>query len=183
MITGRRMRINVNKIKNNRGMSLVELLIVMAVIGILAGTSFSMAGHIRHANIKKTVEAIDTELDKQRVLAMSKKDVPYLYIYRLDDGYYMRELTAKIWNFSVSDFTSDGVKICGNDAEIYMESTSGTKVEGTVFIRIAYKRNGVFDYKVESGNRRTNVTKIILRGNEEHVIELIAETGRHEVNP
>lgn len=167
--------------KDNKGMSLVEILIVLAVIGILAGTSFVMFGHIRHANVKKAVETIDTELDRQRAFTMSKKEVPSLYIYHLEDGYFMRALNEEILSFDRAKFTKDGVKLCGSETGIYMDTAGGTKVDGDVFIRITYKRDGSFDYTEISGSKKTNVMAIVMSGTEQYCITLIPETGRHEV--
>ena len=118
--------INVNVKKENSGMSLVELIIVIAIIGILAGVSIGMMGHIHYADTKKAVETIDAELDRLRIFSMSKKEIPYLYIYQLDDGCYMRELNEEIWNFDAAKFTKDGTKIAGKDVSVYMEAKDGT---------------------------------------------------------
>lgn len=167
--------------KNHKGMSLVEIIIVIAVVGILASVSVAMIGHIRYANTKKAVEVVDKQLDRQRVEAMSKEDIPYVYIYQLGDGYYIQQLNEKILTFDNTKFTSDGTKISGKNVEIFMESTSGTKVEGTAFVRIAYRKSGVFDTTDESGEKRTNVEKIVVKGSDTYTISLVEETGKHFV--
>ena len=182
MITGRRTVINVNVKKENSGMSLVELIIVIAIIGILAGVSIGMMGHIHYADTKKAVETIDAELDRLRIFSMSKKEIPYLYIYQLDDGCYMREINEEIWNFDAAKFTKDGTKIAGKDVSIYMEAKDGTKVSGNKFIRIAYDRSGVIDDTNVSGNCRTNVTNIIVSGNSDYKIEFSTATGKHQIS-
>ena len=182
MTIGRRMGINMKWCRDHRGMSLVEIILVLALIGILAGASATLMGHIRYANTKKAVEAIDTALNKQRVEAMSHSDTPYLYIYALSDGYYMRQLNDEIYTFDSAKLSSDGVKLCGSSTEIYMESLGGTKVTGGTFIRIAFKRSGVFDTTVVSGEKRTNVTDIVIKGSGTYTIHLAEETGKHYVN-
>ncbi|MBD5556655.1 MAG: prepilin-type N-terminal cleavage/methylation domain-containing protein [Roseburia sp.] len=171
--------------RDHKGMSLVEIILVLAIMGIMTGVSATLIGHIYYANTKKAVEEIDATLSKQRVEAMSHKDTIYLYIYSLSDGYYMKQLSEELYAFDSSKMTSDGIKLCGGSTTVLRD---GTAVDSSHIIRIAYKRSGVFDTTDVSavagisGEKRTNVTTITVSGRGSFSISLTAETGKHYVN-
>ncbi len=162
--------------KDRRGMSLVEIIVVIAVIGILAGFSVPLLGNIRYANTKKTVEGICSALDRQRVAAMTKEGNTFLYIYRKEDGCYACSAADSYDDVpsAPGTFGDGGIKLCGNSTEIAF-SLGGTarQVEGDDMIRIGYKRSGVLDAA------NTNAEQIIVSGNGTHTITLIAQTGKY----
>lgn len=160
---------------NQKGMTLVEIIIVIALIGILAGSSVVLIGHIGYANTKKTVESIDVSLDKLQSTAMSKKEKQYLYIYKRDDGYYMKQLSEKLDVLDSTKLDGNGTKISGKDTEIHIDSPSGTIVESDTIIRIKYTRSGVFDTD-------TNVNGIVIEGKGSYTITLVKETGKHPIS-
>ena len=98
---------------NNKGFSLVEMIIVIAVIAILAGASVTFFGHVRYANTQKTVESIDSAIDKLQSNAMSKSNNSYLYIYKLSDGYYMKTVDTYYDTFATSVFDTNGKRVTG----------------------------------------------------------------------
>lgn len=51
------------KLLGQNGITLVEIIIVIAIIGILASTSVMMIGHLHYANTQKVVRTLDSSLD------------------------------------------------------------------------------------------------------------------------
>lgn len=170
--------------RDNRGFSMVELVVVIAIVGILAGISVTMYGQVTYANTKKTVEEVSDMLDRQRITSMSRKETQYLYIYHLSDGYYMKMLVDDgsgtvpvLDSLNTSLLDEDGTRISSNGISIYKDTESNsTLVTGDTIIRIVFRRSGVFDTNADSG---TNVSRIIFVGSGTHTITLIKETGKH----
>lgn len=166
-----------NFIVNHKGFSLVEMIIVIAVMGILAGASLTMMGHLRYANTEKAVELITSELSKQQVRSMTKAktEKPYVYVYALSDGYYMRTSTTNCSGFDSGVHNSDGIKLCNLSTDIYSVTAAGEdKLDGSELIKIVYNRSGSF-------SPETNVTGIKVDGAGTFNIRLITETGKHVV--
>lgn len=165
--------------KDNRGFSLVEMIIVIAIAAILAGASATMVRQISFANTEKAAETIATTLDRERITAMSKAGNGYIYIYQLDDGYYMKTLHGvSLDAYDASFLDNSGHKICSNRIEIYKDSTSGTKVEGSNIIRIHYTKTGVFaDTNVFSGTEVEG--RIVVTGVGTRTLSLIKTTGKN----
>lgn len=163
------MRLRLNK----RGMTLIELVIVIGMVGILAGSSLALFGHVRYANTKKAAETIDTALDKLQVQTISKAGVPYLYIYQLDDGCYMKILKEELTAYDSTKFTKDAIKLCNEDIVISITTPAGTKaVSGTDYAGIAYTKSAEF---------ATDISSIEIQGAVTFRIKLIKETGKHFV--
>lgn len=60
------------KLLGQNGITLVEIIIVIAIIGILASTSVMMIGHLHYANTQKVVRTLDASLDALQVRTMSQ---------------------------------------------------------------------------------------------------------------
>ena len=113
------------KLLGRNGITLVEIIIVIAIIGILASTSVMMIGHLHYANTQKVVRTLDSSLDALQVRTMSKAGSSYLYIYKLDNGYYTRVLSDNLGSFDDTKLTSDGTKLCNNTIKIRKDSKIG----------------------------------------------------------
>lgn len=161
---------------DKRGFTFVEIIIVIAMLGIFAVLTVLYMGHLRDINVKRTVNEVDTALDKLQVRAMSRAKTPYMYIYHLDDGCYMKVLEEKITVFDSSKFDKNGTHISADAIKIYRnDETEANKVDGDNFITIVYNKSSEFNYEAGA----TNVSTIIFKGNSTYKLRLIKETGKH----
>ncbi len=82
--------------KDNRGLSLVELVIVVAIIGILGTMLFMSTGYIANSAAKSLAGSIKTAIGETRIKTMGKQETA-LYIYKdASDGRYYKNYIYKV---------------------------------------------------------------------------------------
>ena len=74
--------------KDNRGFTLVELIVVMAMMAVIVGVSVSLVISMTNWKVNRAVETVDSEMNKAMVAAMSKNDVAGLLVYQYNGTYY-----------------------------------------------------------------------------------------------
>lgn len=71
--------------KNNKGFSLVEMIIAIAIVAVLSGASIVSIGVLRNNDIKKTNNYVNTILGNTKTYCMSKKTASCTF-YQTADG-------------------------------------------------------------------------------------------------
>ncbi len=175
MRTGRRVK---NRIKDNRGISLVELIVVIAILGVMVGvTSLSVAFmYTRDANY--VAVRIDDALTEARMLSMSREG-EFSYVLHIDSDSDKSTVTI---NNKVAGVESEYKKIlldkrvtiavtgagiaagAGDDVTIVFSKTNGSvkTINGAA-------ASGAYTIKVTS---ERNTSKY-------RDVTLISATGRH----
>ena len=76
--------------KDNRtkGFSMIELIIVIAIIGIMTAMATLGFGYIQSGNVRAAANSIVADLSQMKYDAMSKQDKPFMYIYKVGGKYY-----------------------------------------------------------------------------------------------
>lgn len=99
------------------GFSLVEMIIVIAIIGILVTSVSVSVVLLRSADTKEVAYDINNGLTNLKSKTLGDKDQPYMYLYCLDDTYYMN--------------------ISYTEPDLYVPTTDATPIENTQ-IKIFY---------------------------------------------
>ena len=166
------------KLRNQKGITLVEIIIVIAIVGILASTAVMMIGHLHYADTQKVVKTLDSSLNELQVKTMSKTGDYYMYVYHLSDGYYVQILSENLSAFDASRLTTDGKKLSNNTISICQD---GVELPEDGYMKIAYTKQATFDTTKTFDTPNTNVQTIRIDGVPEYSIQLVYDTGKHFV--
>ena len=165
-------------LRDHKGITLVEIIIVIAILGILASTVVGMLGHLHYADTQKVVKTLDTSLDALQVKTMSKTGQFYMYVYKSGGNYYVRTLQKDLDIFDSSVLNTDGTRLCNDTISIWKVAAAGkkTEVKDMTYIKIAYTKSALFD------TTNTNTDKIYIDGVPDYTLTLVKDTGKHFVN-
>ena len=146
---------------NNKGFSMVELIITIAIMAILTGSFVAAAGYLKYANAKSGAKKINTELSELRIESMSKMNTPYMYLYNIGGTTYMKVVAGENANKAKENGLLDKntTKITdGKAVTITMDKSTGAFLLGPEKIEVAS-----------------------VDGKSSYVIKLVKTTGRHYI--
>lgn len=154
----------------------MEIIIVIAIVGILASTAVMMIGHLHYADTQKVMKTLDASLNQLQVKSISKSGNYYLYIYHLDNGYYEQILPDNLSEFDATKLTKDGTKLSNNTIKLCQD---GAELAENSFMKIAYTKQATFQATFDTAN--TKVHTILIDGVPKYSIRLVMDTGKHFV--
>lgn len=159
-------------LRDNRGLSLLELIMAISIIAILATGTLGLFGRFGTVDTAKAAKEIDTAMERVRMETMCRCPKQYLYLYCIGNSTYLKLSTEADPLAAVLDAAS-GRKL-DNDISISYKKTVGTEesLNSGDNISISFQRSsGVFDQDYEY---------IKVQGtNHAATIVCIPETGRH----
>lgn len=174
------------------GFSLIELVIVIALMGILVGGIGLSIGLLRAADTKEAAYAINGGLTDLKSRTTGGKDQPYMYLYSLNDTYYLDiSYNPPVASGGAVKFTptTDAKEIGDSRMQILRGSDKeelGDSPEG--FVCIAFqKKDGAFlknasDQCLQNGvSTCPEEIHVVGDGASEYVIHMIPDTGHHYV--
>jgi prepilin-type N-terminal cleavage/methylation domain-containing protein len=169
--------------EDNRGFSMVEIIVTIAILVILAATAIRSIAYLNHGNAKKCMGQLESTLDRVQSETLGKETTPYLYVFKSDKGYRMVTSTNK--NLTWAELNSmTSTALGGNNLKLTaknMVTASGTKINsdlsGGEVLRLGFQKStGAFlsDSYCES---------IVLTGNggSTRTLYLVERTGKHYV--
>ncbi|MBR4734195.1 MAG: prepilin-type N-terminal cleavage/methylation domain-containing protein [Lachnospiraceae bacterium] len=162
---------------DQKGFTIVELVIVTAIVTIMASLSLTMLGRIKYANTEKMVNYVYDALKKLQITAMSKSDPYYLHIYKEGDEYYYITSTSSTY---LSSMGTNGTSLGGNIKIFKVVGAGGTEEEivGNKRIAISYRKDGRIREKDASGSALEDIRKIVIKGSFDVEIRINHETGK-----
>ncbi len=162
------------RLRDNRGVSLLELIVVIAILAILATGTVSLFGLLRTADTAKAARLIDSVMEEVRMDTMSRSQKQYLYLYCIGDRIYLKASPQAASGEAGLDAES-GRRLAKGITLFYKKETEGEDyLEAGESLRISFERSsGAFDPGYEY---------IRIHG-PSHTSEItcIPETGRHWV--
>ena len=166
-----------DKKRGSLGFSLIEVIICLALISILSVGAFSLSGHIKYANVKKSVKQLNQKIETARMYSMSKVWKWRLYIYKQNDGVYYYLTDSETLQ------RSSGVKVGGNHIRLFYTVKGGSEVEvlsndDVVQIQFA-KSTGSFI--AQDGTEIYETIRLADEETKGYTIRLIEKTGKHFV--
>lgn len=159
---------------NTRGMSFIEMIITVVIVGILSTALLLNVGVINNPKVTETTEKISSVLDKARLEAMSRMDENLaVCLFEEDEQYY-----ASIVNEENSPSREDASAICvGKKGLQILVNGQDIKDES---LELKYdKQSGAF--VEDSAIFRDGTAEILIKGKKEAKVVLVQRTGRNYI--
>ncbi len=160
------------KQKDKEGFSLVELIIVIAVMGILVGAAAYSFGYMKLADAKGLANGINSGLSELKSESMAKNKPVYMHLYEQDGSYILYYSED-----SSCDTSKEGKNLGSSTMSVKMDGTElgsgGTK---SFHIR---KKDGAFE-AVDGDEPPSEIE--VSSDSYTYKIVLVKETGRHYID-
>lgn len=161
------------KDKNHKGFMLIELIVVVAIMGIMIGVGSYALSMIASANAKECAQKLNAALVRTRTTSYSKDtmtSIATLDLYKGSEGIYIKK-----------SFESDPEKIGGVRVKVYYRLNGGTYVElDSDILTFSYNRSsGAFRTLKVNGSAAGMCDSIrVVSGSKEYVITCYEQTGK-----
>jgi prepilin-type N-terminal cleavage/methylation domain-containing protein len=171
--------------RNNAGLSLVELVVVMAIIAVLSGMSFYGIGQLSTYRARQCAKQVENSLTANKVTTLGKaKKTGNIYweLYKGTDGYYAKT----VYNAGTTEEYEETKKVGVSNLQV-VYGDSDTSV-ATTPLRLCYNRysGAIYNYVPDgtggtSATTLTDVTKIVIKnpaGTRSYQIDIVPATGK-----
>ncbi|MDR1700601.1 MAG: prepilin-type N-terminal cleavage/methylation domain-containing protein [Lachnoclostridium sp.] len=151
----------------HKGFSLIECILVIAVMAIVVSVSVGGLIYLDSANANKCASAIDSAIATAKSETLSKAEPGNLYLYEYDGRCYVKFSKA-------ADFVRDAnaERVDAGRVEISYDDGTGVKaLAGNDPLMIAFSR--------KDGSFTSGPQTIYVNGSDTYEIRFIRNTGKH----
>lgn len=171
------------KFKDNKGFSLVELIVVIAIMAVLTAVASLSIASVLGVSVKQCAREIKSSINETRVSTMGKDKVT-LEIVRKSDGYYCTTTETDGYG---NKKTPEEKKVGRSNLDVsyVMTDRSGNSTEksleaGDTIIIEFDRASGAMKYDDTSGKCCTQIK--IKKNSTEKILTLYPETGKVSMN-
>lgn len=159
-----------------KGVTMIELIVTIAIIGIFTGLSSIGVGYIQSGNVKSAAQTINSDLSKLKYDAKSSAATPAMYLYKVGSDYYMY-CTAKNITPSTDLNANNGKKLCNQNCVIKFD---GVELGASDYKQIVYKKGSGGFSTASTVSGEITVEKAGGDGVKYRIV-LVKETGKHYI--
>lgn len=114
-----------NILHNNKGFTLIELIITLGILMIIATSAGIIISRISFADTIKATKSVASTMDKLRLETMTKAEKRYLYLYTYNDSLYMK--ISKEPTPSLVGLDSDSAEKIGGKISVFYSENGGVE--------------------------------------------------------
>lgn len=163
---------------DNSGFSLIELIIVIAIIAIMTAGGISAFGYLNLANASKCVARIDNGLTSLKSRNMSKTSSTYMHLYYYDNDYYILFDDSPTFTPSGANY-SDGEIVGNRNLKIFFDTQDISGLPGTCVTIGVRRKDGAF---LNTASPTSKIKVVKASGDSAHEITLVTSTGKHFID-
>lgn len=167
--------------KNNKGYSLVEIMIVLAILAVLATVGITGLGYIWGTNVRSCANELKTAIGKTRITTMGKDEATIrIYQDSTDGAYYKQEIVDGVGERPIkvgkAILTLTYTMVDGTGTLI----GTGT-ISGSDELAIAFDRSSGAQREATAGAGMCSEIDVSF-GSRHSIITLVPATGKVHIN-
>lgn len=169
--------------KNNKGFSLVELIVVIAIMSVLLGIFVYSISLVSGRDAQKCANNISDALDQAKSYAMAKSGSTdaYMEIRKMGNNFYIAEFYVPNSPVKDTGYTLiDTEKLGSGNVKISCNvGGSSYEIQGANKLKVTYDRlNGSFKQANIAGNTGKLQSIVVTRGRT-YQLTMVQSTGKH----
>lgn len=162
----------------NSGFSLIELIIIIAIIALMSVGGISAFGYLKLANASKCAAEIDNGLTSLKSRNMSKTSSTYMHLYYYDHDYYILFNGSSSFTPSAANY-SDGEKVGNRDLKLFFDTQDISTLSNKCVTIGVRRKDGAF---LNTASPTSKIKVVKSSGDSAHEITLVTSTGKHFID-